>query len=1148
MKRDPTKDTNMLMPFRLGRRPMGRINPILLSVFCLLFSVFCCATAGADEFDDAATFTRPAEAQADYMPDEVLVTLDGEDARIAEQAAATLGGTVKQRILFPDAPKSRGGRWHAVTRLGVGAAQTTERKESPSRSRVSKRQVVRVRLPKGKTVEKTIAESRQAGLMVEPDYRVHILSVPNDELFQYMWALRNSGQTGGTPDADIDAVSAWDITTGSNDIVVAVIDTGIDYTHPDLAANIWTNPGEVAGNGIDDDGNGYIDDIHGYDFVENDGDAMDEHSHGTHCAGTIGASSNNGVGVAGVNWRCKIMACRFLDEDGSGSVSNAVKAINYAVANGAQILSNSWGGGGYSSALATAITNAKNNGVLFVAAAGNDGSNTDATPQYPSCYNISNVIAVAATNHNDALASFSNYGQNTVHLGAPGVSILSTVLSGEYKWYSGTSMATPHVSGVAALLLANDPTMNLNELKSRLIWTGDPIESLAGKTVTGRRLNAYNALTAVPAVEVTAPNTQVTWVQGFDWTVRWMSIAGGETVDIYLLKAGATYTQLADDVPNTGTFSWHIAASVAIGSDYKILVDDGVNSDESDVNFAISDTPADYFTEQFSPYTSRFDLSNKSLLLTPDESASRYSACVTEITELPIDTSDGTRLNLGDDDSTLVAVSGGGVKIYGQSYNSFYVGSNGYITFDSPDDDYDESIAEHFALKRICGLFRDLDPSASGTIELKQLDDRVVITWKNVPEYGRSNSNTFQIELFTDGPIRLSWLSVAAEYGITGVSEGLGEQADFEQSDLSGYGQCNPMLEFIEISGPDAVAEQSTTELTCIAYYEDGSTEDVTAGQVEWSDDSNFAVVDANGLLTTDDVDIYQQCTVTATFNGKSASHSLIINDGNTYMITIKKASVQAGAQGLSSINCSGSFGATAGQIAATDTVTVQIHSADDDYLVYEQTLDFGAFKASRTGYGYTRRIQSGRPGEITSLRFDLSKDKFYLKAKNINLKGLSCPFYVLINLSNYIGLGIADENVVNGAKSIPIKLLCGYADTLSVTKARSRDSSKPLNDRLSVKGTFTVADDSTVAEGLTITWGVQTFTVPAEQFWLARTDRFKCKYTNADGVILNADLDFANCKFKINIKQTDLTQTAGIIDFGLSFGSYARTDEVQIH
>jgi subtilisin family serine protease len=281
--------------------------------------------------------------------------------------------------------------------------------------------------------ELTLARLRQAGPLLkyaEPDYVVHALMTPNDPSFGLLWGLHNVGQTSGTGDADIDAPEAWDVTRGSAAVVVGIIDTGIDYTHPDLAANSWVNTAEIPGNGIDDDGNGYVDDVRGWDFVNNDNDPMDDHYHGTHCAGTIGAVGNNGIGVVGVCHTVKLMALKFLSSSGSGYNSDAVEAVAYATANGATLTSNSWGGGGYSQALKDAIDAAGAAGKLFVAAAGNNSQDTDSVAFYPSCYSSPNIIAVAATDHNDALASFSNYGatpQPGVHLQALTSDILPLV-------------------------------------------------------------------------------------------------------------------------------------------------------------------------------------------------------------------------------------------------------------------------------------------------------------------------------------------------------------------------------------------------------------------------------------------------------------------------------------------------------------------------------------------------------------------------------------------------------------------------------------------------------------------------------------------------------------------------------------------------
>ena len=360
---------------------------------------------------------------------------------------------------------------------------------------------------------------------VELNYIVRALATPNDPRYSELWGLHNTGQTGGTPDNDIDAAEAWDIQSGDQATLVAVIDSGVDYTHPDLAANIWTNPGEIPANGIDDDGNGYIDDVHGYDFVNNDGDPMDDNRHGTHCAGTIAAVGNNGIGVVGVSWRARVMGVKFLNASGSGSTAGAVQAVLYAANLGARVMSNSWGGGGFSQALMDAISTANQAGALFVAAAGNANSNNDLTPHYPSSYNVSNVLAVAATDHSDARAGFSSYGATSVDLGAPGVNILSTVptaiTASGYAVLSGTSMATPHVSGAAALLIAQFPGITNTQLKDRLMLSGDLVSGLQGITVSGSRLNVSAAMESDSTAPSAVSDLVVTTTGTFSMTVGW---------------------------------------------------------------------------------------------------------------------------------------------------------------------------------------------------------------------------------------------------------------------------------------------------------------------------------------------------------------------------------------------------------------------------------------------------------------------------------------------------------------------------------------------------------------------------------------------------------------------------------------------------
>lgn len=298
------------------------------------------------------------------------------------------------------------------------------------------------RLPKGASVESAIARySELPGVLyAQPNYLHHIDATPNDPRFDELWGMNNTGQTGGTIDADIDATVAWEEQTGSSDVIVAVIDTGVDYNHPDLADNMWVNTGEIPGNMLDDDGNGFVDDIYGYDFANRDSDPIDDHSHGTHTSGTIGAVGNNGIGVSGVAQDVRIMAMKFLTADGWGTTDAAIECIEYADMMGADIMSNSWGGGPYEQALADAIANTD---ALFVAAAGNDSSNTDWMPNYPSCYDSPNVVAIGATDHNDEPAWFTNYGAETVDVFAPGDEILSTVVGPAPRFTPDISSQTP---------------------------------------------------------------------------------------------------------------------------------------------------------------------------------------------------------------------------------------------------------------------------------------------------------------------------------------------------------------------------------------------------------------------------------------------------------------------------------------------------------------------------------------------------------------------------------------------------------------------------------------------------------------------------------------------------------------------------------
>ena len=382
----------------------------------------------------------------------------------------------------------------------------------------------------------------------EPDYIVHTNLIPNDPSFGSLWGLHNIGQSAGTVDADIDAPEAWDFSTGGS-IGVGIIDTGIDYRHPDLYKNIWINQAEIPGgiraaltdidadgritfwdlnnpvnqgagkitdltgngvidagdiltaaasggwaDGVNTGGNAYTDDLIGWDFVNNDNNPLDDNDHGTHVAGTIGAMGNNGVGVAGINFHAQMAGLKFLGASGSGSLSGAINAVNYAVGVGLKVTNNSWGGGGFSLSLNSAITAAMNAGQIFVAAAGNAGTNNDTTANYPSNYTQGNVLAVGSSTRTDARSSFSNYGATTVDLFAPGSSILSTTPNNTYSTFSGTSMAAPHVTGAIALVWDAHPTWTYQQVITSILSTVDVKPAFQGISVTGGRLNVDRAI------------------------------------------------------------------------------------------------------------------------------------------------------------------------------------------------------------------------------------------------------------------------------------------------------------------------------------------------------------------------------------------------------------------------------------------------------------------------------------------------------------------------------------------------------------------------------------------------------------------------------------------------------------------------------
>ena len=348
----------------------------------------------------------------------------------------------------------------------------------------------RAELVAGVSVATAVADlgGRSGVAVAQPDYKLELEAAvtPNDPQAATAW--QNTVTS---------AAAAWGVSTGTGSTVVAVIDSGVFVGHPDLAANVWRNPREAAGNGVDDDGNGYTDDVVGWNFAGNNNDVSDNLGHGTHAAGILGAVGGNGLGVAGVNWHARIMPLKIFDTASGGLSSDAVRAIDYAVANGARVINESWGGGVYDPALAAATARARAAGVVVVAAAGNGASDNDAKPFYPAGYaaQSDNVVSVAATTPDDTLAAFSNYGRTAVTLAAPGQWINSTLNTGGYGEKSGTSMAAPFVAGAVSLLWDANPTWTYRQVIDRLTASVDTPAALAGKVATGR-LNLAKLLSA----------------------------------------------------------------------------------------------------------------------------------------------------------------------------------------------------------------------------------------------------------------------------------------------------------------------------------------------------------------------------------------------------------------------------------------------------------------------------------------------------------------------------------------------------------------------------------------------------------------------------------------------------------------------------
>ncbi|MCG3149925.1 MAG: hypothetical protein PCFJNLEI_03392 [Verrucomicrobiae bacterium] len=552
-----------------------------------------------------------------------------------------------------------------------------------------------IQLPRGMTVEKALAHYRKLGLFeyVQPDYVRRIAATPNDPSFGSLYGM-----------LQIACTNAWDIRTDATNIIVAVIDTGIRYDHEDLISNLWSNPCvNCPVNGII-----YSNDVHGINAITGTGDPWDDNNHGTHCAGTVGATGNNSRGVCGVAWRVQIMPLKFIAADGNGYDSDAVECIEYAIAKGADILSNSWGGYGDSPAIYDAIRHARDAGIIFVAAAGNNNTDIDGNPFLPAVFDLDNIVSVAATDSSDNRWGSSNYGRTSVDLGAPGVSIYSTTRSAtnSYGYSTGTSMAAPHVAGALALLKAEFPSESFTQLIHRVLGTVDPIATLSNLTVTGGRLNVHRALTAEPKPLADFAFTQV----------------GGTAVNFTNLALGAVTNLVWDFGDGSQTSAPHPTHTYTNTGTYDVtLTVAGPGGEHARTRTLTVNN--NYYTR---PAT--FDW---------------------------IDPTGLTPLTLTDDSFSSGQTLPFDFTYYGQTNTTFYVGSNGLLVFtpttatNAVHRKLPATTAPNHALY---SYWADLDPTSGGTISVGTTGaapNRVtVITWLNVPHFDTNTiTYTFQVQL-----------------------------------------------------------------------------------------------------------------------------------------------------------------------------------------------------------------------------------------------------------------------------------------------------------------------------------------------------------------------------------------------------------------
>ena len=829
----------------------------------------------------------------------------------------------------------------------------------------------------------------------EPNYILKADATPNDPRFlsneQYALALMGAPQ-------------AWDTKTGSTGagrVVIGVIDQGIDFNHQDLNANIWTNPGEIPGNGIDDDGNGFVDDVRGFNFVNNNGTTFSgsaSEDHATHVAGIAGAVGNNGIGVAGVNWTVGLMSLKFLDANGFGDTLDAISAIQYAKmmrdlwestshAKGAnvRVLNASFGGGLFNQSFLDAVNQANTSGILFVAAAGNidNGTtepNNDLVPHFPSSFDAPNIIAVAATNQADALTTFSHFGATSVDLGAPGNSILSTTPNNTYSFFSGTSMASPQVAGAAALLWAQNPNLTVQQVKNLLLMNGNVLSGLVDKTLTGRRLNIGNSMQALLSGDVTPPGTvgsfHINSQNGRTLNVGWTASGDdGAAGDASLYRLEFTDSGSGQVIPLKG-----------------VIPKTSGSLQSTDVKIPFKHLAGTLTLREFD------NAGNEGTPVTmpvgvPLSAGDPYTVAEGATASL---TNGGTSIGLTGDDRYADYILPFSFPFFGQSFTELTVSTNGNLFFSQPPlrtglapgnlDNADDPPGSPRALggyKMIAGLWEDLDLNttkrADAGVYVTTSPTQVIFRWKAVPcrfdgNVCQGGSNVdFEIELNSNGVIRSRYGSSDPNLVPT-VGVGGGEQDGYVVASHTSLDEQTPknLTNAAEVTYTPRAQSVSTIQLESanISVNESAGFKIVNVNRT--GDLAGFASVN----FSTSDTAGLQSCTVV---NGKASERcdyetavgTLRFGTGESTQIIIIPIVNDALVEGNETFTLTLSGASGAGLGTATSTITINDNDAapanqnpidDIPFFVTQQYIDFLGRLPDQTGFNNWVATLNGCP------------------------------------------------------------------------------------------------------------------------------------------------------------------------------------------